>query len=297
MSPTTSISNPCLGRLVALGLPHGPLHLGHWAGAIKGWPHLQEQYESIFIIADLSLETPLPPAEIEAYTFDLLAGWLAAGLSPNQSLFVLQSAQPAHHQLLASLRRFDPNLNGYNRQIVDMLLYQAETVPVSEANLSLVEQAQKLARMLNAQPGPHHPEPRPLVYAESRLPGLDGRPMHRQSGNCIYLGDSEEETARKLAALRLSAPGTSVEHQPLAAYLRAFCADPADAVSLLENYDAGRLPPDHVCRNLADIVNQRLHSLRVKRAKWLAAADELAAILRLGAARARSIATTIVAQD
>ena len=81
--------------------PTGPLHLGHYVGALENWLRLQDQYECFFLIADYqALGDHLDEIDrIRASVLDVTLDWLAVGLDPENSKFVVESLVPEHAEL------------------------------------------------------------------------------------------------------------------------------------------------------------------------------------------------------
>ena len=88
------------GRIFSGIQPSGKLHLGNYLGAIRNWVRLQGEYEAIYCIVDLhAITVPQEPAELRAKTYEVAAGFLAAGLDPEHTTIFVQSHVPAHAQL------------------------------------------------------------------------------------------------------------------------------------------------------------------------------------------------------
>ena len=80
--------------------PTGPLHLGHYAGALSTWLELQREYECYFLIADYQVSDhadDLP--RVRNAVWDVALDWLAAGLDPEGASFVIESGVPEHAEL------------------------------------------------------------------------------------------------------------------------------------------------------------------------------------------------------
>ena len=89
------------GRILTGHRPTGPRHIGHLVGTLETWAQLQDSYECFFLIADLHVLTTdfEHPGRISANILEVLADWLAAGIDPQRSRIVLQSAIPQHAEL------------------------------------------------------------------------------------------------------------------------------------------------------------------------------------------------------
>lgn len=159
--------------------PTGRLHLGHYHGALKNWANLQHEYPCFFFVADWHALTTHyeTPEIIEAYTYELVIDYIAAGIDPAQATLFAQSKVPAHAELTLLLSFFTPlswlervptykdqmhklgerghdlatyGFLGYPlMQAADILIYRANLVPVGEDQVSHVELTREVARRFN----------------------------------------------------------------------------------------------------------------------------------------------------
>src|SRR5712692_4443630 len=105
------------GERILTGMrPTGPLHLGHYVGALENWVSLQNEYECYFLIADYqALSDHIKEIErIRQAVWDVAFDWLAVGLDPEHTSFVVQSYVPEHAELAMYLSMLAP-LNQYQR--------------------------------------------------------------------------------------------------------------------------------------------------------------------------------------
>jgi tryptophanyl-tRNA synthetase len=310
------------GRILTGHRTTGPRHLGHYVGTLQTWVTLQDDYECYFLVADLhTLTTDFEhPHRLRENTLEVVADWLAAGIDPQRSTLVLQSALPQHVQLstllgmLTTVGRLErvPTYKEQARELglqpslgllsypvlqaADILLYKADTVPVGEDQLPHLELTREIARRFNQLYGRIFPEPQALLSRIARLPGLDNRTMHSSYGNTILLRDSPEETERKVMSMYTDPsrihptdPG-HVEGNPVFIYLDAFDPNPQVVADLKERYRAGQVGDVEVKRYLANVLNETLAPLRERRASLLQHPDDLVDVLRAGSGRARSLA-------
>jgi tryptophanyl-tRNA synthetase len=250
----------------------------------------------------------------------MLADWLAAGIDPARSSIILQSAIPEHAQLslllgmlvtVARLERLptykeqaqqlglQPSLGLLTYpvlQAADILIYKANTVPVGEDQLPHIELARETARRFNQTYRTVFPEPEPLLSKTARLPGVDNRAMHTSYGNAIYLGDSPEETTRKVLSMytdptriHASDPG-HVEGNPVFAYHEIFNPNPDEVEEFKMRYRAGKVGDVELKQRLAIVLDAYLAPLRERRAGFIAQPRILMEILETGTERARRIA-------
>lgn len=208
--------------------PTGKLHLGNYLGALKNFVDLQNSgtYECYFFIADLhSLTENFDPAGKPKQILDLAADFLAAGINPQKSVIFIQSQIPAHAELTVILNNFTPfgelcrmtqfkeksesqpqniNVGLFDYPVLmtaDILLYDAESVPVGEDQLQHLELTRTLARKFNGKFGKTFIEPKPILTEAPRLMNLDN-PHKKMSksrlAGCLFLDDSPAQIRAKI---------------------------------------------------------------------------------------------------
>jgi tryptophanyl-tRNA synthetase len=314
------------GRILTGHRATGPRTIGHLVGTLRTWVSLQDSFDCYFLVADLhALTTDYAQAEhIRANTLEILTDWLAAGIDPNRSTLVLQSAIPEHALLSLLLSMLAPvsrleRIPSYKDQInqlhlnpslglltypvlqaADILLYKADTVPVGEDQLPHLELGRELARRFNQLYKPLFPEPQALLSATPRLPGTDNRTMHTSYGNAIFLKDTPEETAKKVmqmftdpTRIHPDDPG-HVEGNPVFVYLDNFDPDALQVAQMKELYQAGKIGDVDVKQHLVRVLNEALAPIREKRAGLAGHSQELLEMLRFGTGRARLIAQATI---
>ena len=203
----------------------GPLHLGHYFGAIKNWVALQEEYDCHYLVADWHALTTeyADTSQVAENSLLTVADWLAAGLDPDKSVICLQSQIQDHAELQLLLGMLTPlgwleRVPTYKEQIrqlenkdlgtygflgypvlqtADIIVYRAHRVPVGADQASHLELSREITRRFNSFYGQVFPEPQPLFTPTPKVPGLDGRKMSKSYGNAIDLGDSPDEIRAK----------------------------------------------------------------------------------------------------
>ncbi len=281
--------------------PTGSLHLGHYAGALENWVRLQDEYDCYFLIADYQVSDLADDVErVRNAVWDVALDWLAVGLDPERSHFVVESLVPENAELTAWLSWYlplgmlqrNPTLktemaefgkksvpvaffNYPMMQAANILLPRAHLVPVGEDQLPHIEMSRELARKFNRQFREVFPEPQGLVGRVPRLVGIDGQAkMSKSLGNTIDLSDSEEEVVFKVrrmytdpTRLRATDPG-HVEGNPVFMYHDAFNPDKAEVEDLKERYTGGRVGDVEVKQKLARALNEFLEPIRERRAYY-----------------------------
>jgi tryptophanyl-tRNA synthetase len=214
--------------------PTGSLHLGNWLGAIRNWVDLQQTHDTFFCVVDLhAITVPHRPEALAEDTRRTTALYLACGIDPELATVFVQSHVPAHSELCWLLNCLTP-LNWLERMIqfrekavkqgdnvsvglldypvlmaADILLYDADLVPVGEDQKQHLELARDIAQQrINSRFGdPETPllkVPEPLILADgARVMSLgDGRSKMSKSdpneGSRIHLLDPPEVIQRKI---------------------------------------------------------------------------------------------------
>ena len=304
--------------------PTGPLHLGHYVGALENWVRLQEEYECFFLIADYqALSDHIDEIEgIRASVNEVALDWLAVGLDPQAGAFVIQSYVPEHAELTMLLSMITPlarlqrnptlksemdNLESRNlsvgfftypvSQIADILLPKAHLVPVGEDQLPHIEMTREIARKFNRSYGEVFPEPDGLVGRVPRLVGTDGQAkMSKSLDNAIYLGDDEGTVDRRVRSMftdptriHSTDPG-HVEGNPVFMYHDAFNRNKEEVADLKDRYVAGTVGDVEVKGKLAVALNEFLEPIRERRRFYQQRPDEVRAALLDGTQRAKKVA-------
>jgi tryptophanyl-tRNA synthetase len=308
--------------------PTGPLHLGHYAGALESWVKLQADYDCHFLIADYQVsdyadDLPL----VREAVWEVALDWLAVGLDPERSAFVIESLIPEHAELALWLSWFLPlgmlqrnptlkaEMEDFGRksvpvafftypvmQVANILLPRAHLVPVGEDQLPHIELTREVARRFNRQFKDVFPEPEGLVGRVPRLVGTDGQAkMSKSLSNAIYLKDPPEVVTEKVRSmytdptrLRATDPG-HVEGNPVFLYHTVFNPDRAEVAELEERYRRGAVSDVEVKAKLAAALNTFLDPIRERRARFAARMGRVRDALAAGTERARREARTTMA--
>ncbi len=209
--------------------PTGPLHLGNLHGALANWVDMQDQYECFFFIADWHALTSdyENPGNIMGYVKEMMIDWLSAGLTPEKSTLFVQSHIKEHAELFLLLAMITPvpwlernptfkeqivqlqskdlstfGFLGYPvLQAADIIIYKADGVPVGIDQVPHVEITREIARRFNFLYGDVFPEPQALLTQTPKILGFDRRKMSKSYNNAIYLADSPDEIANKVAQM------------------------------------------------------------------------------------------------
>jgi tryptophanyl-tRNA synthetase len=304
--------------------PTGKLHLGHLVGALNNWAPLQDKYDCFYFVADWHALTSdySDTSAIVASAYDMVADWIAAGLDPERSTLFVQSLVPEHAELFLLLSMTVPipwleRVPTYKEQMdqlsdkdlstlgflgypllqtADVIIYNAQFVPVGEDQVPHLELSREIVRRFQNFFGQLFVEPQPLLTTFPRLPGLDNRKMSKSYGNTINLSDDGETVRKKVMQMytdpkrvRADVPGT-VEGNPVFMYHDAFNPDVAEVDDLKTRYRAGKVGDVEVKTKLAKALNAHLDPMRARRADLLAKPSTLKDILVEGSRKAQAIA-------
>ncbi|MBI2024837.1 MAG: tryptophan--tRNA ligase [Candidatus Harrisonbacteria bacterium] len=223
--------------------PTGRLHLGNYLGALKNFVDLQNsgKYNCHFFIADLhSLTEEFVPKEKPHQIIELAANYIAAGLNPKKSLIFLQSQVSAHTELSWILNSITPfgelrrmtqfkeksgshqesaNVGLFTYPVLmaaDILLYDANQVPVGEDQLQHLELARTLARKFNKKFGSIFREPQALMTETPRIMSLDDptkKMSKSRSAGCLFIDDSPEVINQKIRGA-VTDSGSKIAYNP-----------------------------------------------------------------------------------
>ena len=209
--------------------PTGNLHVGNYLGAIKNWLELQDQYQCVFCIVDYhALTVRQNPKIFQKKILEVAKIYLAAGINPEKSIIFVQSDVTQHTELTWILntfikiselermtqfkekaKRFEKNVNVglFDYPVLmaaDILLYQADIVPVGEDQTQHIELTKILAKRFNKIYGNVFKIPEGLIKKEgARIMALDN-PMKKMSksstnpANYLALTDSFETIRKKI---------------------------------------------------------------------------------------------------
>ena len=204
----------------------GKLHLGHFIGSLQNRVKLQDEYDTLILLADVQALTThfSNPQLIHDSIYDVAMDNLSVGLDPDKITFVQQSQVSAiaeltvFYSMLVSVNslRHNPTIKtevkqyGYNdltygflgypvSQAADITFCNADLVPVGDDQLPHMEQARKIVRRFNDLYGETLKVPKELLSDTPRLPGIDGNSkMGKSLGNAIYLSDDMDTVAAKI---------------------------------------------------------------------------------------------------
>ena len=208
--------------------PSGDLTLGSYLGAIKNWAALADEYDCYYMLADMhTITVRQVPAELRRHTLTQVAAYIASGLDPEKNVLFVQSHVPAHAQLgwvldcytmfgeLSRMTQFKDksakNADNINAGLftypalmaADILLYQADLVPVGGDQKQHVEICRDIATRFNGIYGDTFKLPDPYIpQVGARVMSLTS-PEKKMSksdkdpNGCVYMLEKPEDILRK----------------------------------------------------------------------------------------------------
>ena len=183
--------------------PSGELTLGSYMGAIRNWVDLQEEYDCLYCIVDMhAITVRQDPATLRRRSVNQLAQYIACGLDPKKNIMFIQSHVPQHAELswvLGCYTQFgelSPVL-----MASDILLYQADLVPVGEDQRQHVELTRDIAQRFNSVygdtftlPGAFIPKMGARVMS---LANPESKMSKSDPDGCVFMMDKPEDILRK----------------------------------------------------------------------------------------------------
>ncbi|WP_331453185.1 tryptophan--tRNA ligase [Streptomyces sp. SS162] len=309
----------------------GSFHLGNYLGAVRQWVALQESHDAFYMVVDLhAITVPQDPGELRANTRLAAAQLLAAGLDPERCTLFVQSHVPEHAQLAwvmncltgfgeaSRMTQFKDKSakQGADRatvglftypilQVADILLYQANEVPVGEDQRQHIELTRDLAERFNTRFGDTFTVPAPYILKETaKIYDLQD-PTAKMSKSAatpkglINLLDDPKATAKKVKSA-VTDTDTVIRFDPegkpgvsnLLTIMSTLTGTPVD--DLVKGYEGkmyGALKTD-----LAEIVVDFVTPFRTRTQEYLDDPETLDSILAKGAEKARAVAAETLAQ-
>lgn len=302
----------------------GTPHLGNILGAIQ--PAIQLANEpnntSFLFIADLHSITQIKDAAfLKQSTYSVAATWLACGLDTNRVIFYRQSDVPETAELSWYLSCFFPyqrltlahsfkdkadRLEDVNAGLftypmlmaADILLYDAEIVPVGKDQLQHLEITRDVASRFNHQMGETFVLPDAKVQEETMyIPGTDGNKMSKSRNNIINL--FLEEKALKKQVMSIETDSTPLEEPKDPETCKVFAlyqilASKEQVAEMRKNYLAGNYGYGHAKTALFQLILEKFTAERERYFHYMNHLEEVEAALQEGAEKARVIAKGVL---
>ncbi|MEU2115397.1 tryptophan--tRNA ligase [Streptomyces sp. NPDC016459] len=309
----------------------GSFHLGNYLGAVRQWVALQETHDAFYMVVDLhAITIPQDPAALRANTRLAAAQLLAAGLDPERCTLFVQSHVPEHAQLgwvmncltgfgeASRMTQFKDKSakQGADRatvglftypilQVADILLYQANEVPVGEDQRQHIELTRDLAERFNGRFGETFTIPKPYILRETAKiydlqdPAVKMSKSASTPKGLINLLDDPKATAKKVKSA-VTDTDTVIRFDPenkagvsnlLTIMSTLTSTSVEDLVKSYEGKMYGALKTD-----LAEVMVDFVTPFRARTQEYLDDPETLDSVLAKGAEKARAVAAETLAQ-
>jgi tryptophanyl-tRNA synthetase len=296
----------------------GSVHLGNYLGALRPALALAESYRCLYFIADYhALTTQRDPDALRENVRDIAATWLACGLDPGRQLMYRQSAIPEVFELawvfacIAATGQLErghaykdavdrgeaPNAGIFNYPLLmaaDVILYDANVVPVGADQKQHLELARDLAVRLNHLYGEGIVVvPEPLVTEAPAVPGFDGRKMSKSYGNTIPLFLPPKALRSAIMKVKSDSSPLEAPKEPEGALvyeLFKLIARPEQTEELAAKLRAGNYGWGHAKQELYDVLEAQVAPMRERYVELRSHPERIDEILGDGAQQARRIA-------
>ncbi len=302
----------------------GTPHLGNILGAIKPAIHMAEdpENESYLFIANMHTLTQIKNGEeLRQNTYATAATWLAFGLDTNKTVFYRQSDVPQTTELSWYLSCFFPyqrltlahsfkdkadRLNDVNAGLftypmlmaADILLYDANVVPVGKDQLQHIEMTRDVASRFHAQLGETFVIPEGKVREETMyVPGTDGAKMSKSRGNIINLFQTDKKLRKQIMGIVSDSTAMEDPKDPdtdntFALY--KLLASDSQIAEMRSNYTNGNYGYGHAKQALFELIKEEFGEAREKFDYYINHLNEIDDVLALGAEKAKKTANQVL---
>jgi tryptophanyl-tRNA synthetase len=302
-------------RVLTGSRPSGSPHLGNYFGAYKPLLDLQKQYDFFFFLADFhALNAGYTPDEMRRYSFDMIATLLACGVDYENGCFFAQSAVPevcelswilgcqapygmmmrAHSFKDAQAKGKEVNMGVFNYPVLmaaDILLYDADVVPVGQDQKQHLEMARDFAQRFNSRYGKAFVVPEPLISEEvAVVPGTDGEKMSKSKNNVVSIFASDKEWKKQIMSIVTGSAELHDAKDPTTCSvfkLYKLVASPAETQEMAAKYRAGGYGYGHAKLALLEKVKETFGPMREKYDDLVKRPDDLRDIILTGSQKAR----------
>jgi tryptophanyl-tRNA synthetase len=304
----------------------GTPHLGNILGAILPAIELSRKPEndSYLFIADMHSLTQIKDGELlRQNTNSVAAAWLACGLDTNRVVFYRQSDVPETAELAWYLSCFFPyqrltlahsfkdkadRLEDVNAGLfsypmlmaADILLYDAEFVPVGKDQLQHLEMTRDVGARFNHKMGETFVLPQDFLQDDTKIiPGTDGNKMSKSRDNVINIFLDDKALRKQVMGIQTDSKALEDPKDPEACNVFALyqlLANPDEIAEMRSNYTQGGYGYGHAKQALYEVILRRFSDVRERYAYYMVNNQELNRLLLEGAEKARSVARTTLAR-
>ncbi len=303
--------------------PSGALHIGNYFAMMRPMIHHQEQHDLFCFIVNLhALTTVYDGGALARGTMDAILDFLALGLDPDKSTFYVQSDVPEvceltwilnNHTPMGLLERahsykdkiakgFTPHAGLFGYPVLmaaDILLYQANAVPVGKDQKQHMEIARDIAIKFNNAYGETFVLPEAWIDENTALlPGVDGQKMSKSYDNTLNIFAEEKSLKKKIMGIVTDSTPMEDPKDPANCNVYALISlfmKPGEKAELASRYRAGGLGYGQVKKELFARMWEYFAPHRARRAELAQDLGEIRRIMAKGAAKARAAAAPTLA--
>ena len=302
----------------------GTPHLGNILGAIIPAIKMANdpKNESFLFIADMHSLTQIKNGEeLRNNTYAVAATWLAFGLDISKTVFYRQSDVPQTAELAWYLSCFFPyqrltlahsfkdkadRLEDVNAGLftypmlmaADILLYDANIVPVGKDQLQHIEMTRDVASRFHAQLGDTFVLPEGKIQEETMyIPGTDGAKMSKSKGNLINLFQTDKQLRKQIMGIQTDSTPMEDPKDPDTDNVFALykiLASEAQIAEMRANYLNGNYGYGHAKQALYEVIVEKFSDAREKFDYYMNHKDEIDKALQIGAEKARGVANEVL---
>jgi tryptophanyl-tRNA synthetase len=304
--------------------PTGRLHLGNYFGMIRPAVELQTKGEAYYFLADYHALTGVSEVgQLEGLVKETFLDLLACGVDPERAVVFRQSAVPEVHELAWYLSTVTPmglleRCHSYKDKVAkgispshglfaypvlmaaDILLYDADRVPVGQDQKQHLEVARDIAGKFNDKYGQVFKLPESIIREDAGVvPGVDGQKMSKSYGNTLEIFAPEKDLRKKIMAIKtdstpVEAP-KAVEGSTLWGLVRLMGTD-AERSEYRAKMEKGGTGYGDLKKGLADLVLREFDGMRKKREELASNSPRVEQWMKEGAAKARKTAEQVLAR-
>ncbi|MEJ6625119.1 MAG: tryptophan--tRNA ligase, partial [Flavobacteriaceae bacterium] len=278
--------------------------------------------ESFLFIADLHSLTQVKDSEtLKENTYKTAAAWLSCGLDPSKTVFYRQSDIPEVTELMWHLLCFYPykrltlahsfkdkadRLDDVNGGLftypmlmaADILLYDAEVVPVGKDQKQHIEMTRDVATKFNLQLGETFVVPEDSTSEETKLiPGIDGHKMSKSRNNLIDIFLPEKKLRKQIMSIVSNSEALEDSKNPDVCNIFALysiLAEPSRVVTMRAKYEKGGYGYGHAKQELYELILDRFKTERARYTHLIENRNEIDEALSIGAEKARKVAHSVL---
>jgi len=305
--------------------PSGTIHIGNYLGALKQWVELQKKAECIFCIVDLhAITVPYQPKKLQENIIDAAICYLAAGINPEKSILFVQSKVKEHTELswllntitpvgeLQRMTQYKDKSKQFRKSVhagllnypilmaADILLYQADIVPVGKDQKQHVELTRTVAKKFNSTFGKTFKIPKAYIpkTAAAKIMALN-KPRNKMSKSlgpdCYISLFDEPATIKKKIMSAVTDTGRKIKYDPkkkpgISNLLTIYSLFSDKPIKKLEK-DFSSKGYSEFKKSLVNLLANSLRPFRDKRKELIKRKVYIKEILKQGTKKAQNIAS------